>query len=510
MAEAPTVPVVNPLADELNSARHAQPCVLVIFGATGDLTQRKLVPALMGLCKDGLLPSAFAVVGFARRPKTDAGFRQELLEGVRQFGRPETVARFEELQEAFTYHQSDFGDADGYARLKENLERIDQKRGTKGNRLFYLATPPSAYSGILENLRASGLSQEEGGRFARVIVEKPFGHDAATAAALNAQVSAAFAERQVFRIDHYLGKETVQNILAVRFANGIYEPLWNEKYIDHVQITVAESIGVGSRGGYFEEAGVVRDMIQNHLLQVLTLVAMEPPVALTADAVRDEKVKVLKAIRSYGIDEVPRRTVRGRYTASSFGGEQVKGYREEQGVAADSDTETYAAVRIDIQNWRWAGTPFLLRSGKRLPRRVSEVAIHFKRPPHLLFDQGRGLHSNVLLLRIQPDEGISLRFGAKVPGPDVRVRDVRMDFRYGAAFGGEHADAYERLLLDAMIGDGTLFARHDEVAEAWRIVDSIVAGWQHHKMEPLPYPAGTWGPDAAAELLGAGREWRKP
>ena len=500
----------NPLGDELRTGRTAKPCALVIFGATGDLTKRKLVPSLMGLAKDGLLPSGFAVVGFARRDWSDETFRDEMADGVAQFGRSDTQAAFDALREAFTFHQSDFADADGYARLKQRLEQIDRQHGTAGNRLFYLATPPSAYSTILEQLAAHGLSREEHGRFARIIVEKPFGRDLETARALNDQVRAGFHERQVFRIDHYLGKETVQNILALRFANGIFEPLWNEKFVDHVQITVAESIGVGSRGGYFEESGIIRDMIQNHLMQVLTLVAMEPPASMSADGVRDEKVKVLKAIRSFAPAEVDTETVRAQYTRGSFGGEDVKGYREEQGVPANSTTETFAAVRLQVENWRWAGTPFYLRSGKRLPRRVTEVAIQWKQPPHLLFQGGRPLQPNVLLLRIQPDEGVALRFGAKVPGPDLRIRDVRMDFRYGAAFGGETADAYERLLLDAMLGDGTLFARRDEVEEAWRIVDSIVAGWQQSRHRPAEYVAGTWGPESADALLTGGRTWRKP
>jgi glucose-6-phosphate 1-dehydrogenase len=500
----------NPLGDELRSSRTAKPCALVIFGATGDLTKRKLVPSLMGLAKDGLLPPSFAVVGFARRPWTDAQFREELADGVKQFGRADTQSHFEALADAFTFHQADFGERAGYDSLKQKLDQIDRARGTAGNRIFYLATPPSSYSSILQNLAATGLSTEANGRFARVIVEKPFGRDIHTAVALNDQVRAAFRERQVFRIDHYLGKETVQNILALRFANGIFEPLWNEKFVDHVQITVAESIGVGSRGGYFEESGIIRDMIQNHLMQVLTLVAMEPPTALSADAVRDEKVKVLKAIRSFRPDEVDAATVRAQYARGSFGGENVNGYRDEEGVAKDSVTETYAAVRLQIDNWRWAKTPFFLRSGKRLPRRVTEVAIQFKQPPLNLFEGGKPQQPNVLLLRIQPDEGVALRFGAKVPGPDVRIRDVRMDFRYGTAFSGETVDGYERLLLDSMLGDGTLFARADEVEEAWRIVDSIVAGWKASKQRPHEYVAGTWGPERADALLGAGRAWRKP
>ena len=502
--------IQNPLGDELRGARTAKPCALVIFGATGDLTKRKLVPSIMGLAKDGLLPPGFATVGFARRAWTDEAFRTELADGVRLFGRSDTTASFDALAESFTFHQSDFGDAQGYRDLSKKLEQIDRQRGTAGNRIFYLATPPSAYSSILQNLAAAGLSKEGPGRFARIIVEKPFGRDLQTAVALNDQVREGFHERQVFRIDHYLGKETVQNILALRFANGIFEPLWNEKFVDHVQITVAESIGVGSRGGYFEESGIIRDMIQNHLMQVLTLVAMEPPAALTSDAVRDEKVKVLRAIRSFKPEDVDRTTVRAQYTRGSFGGENVKGYRDEEGVPAASVTETYAAVRLQVENWRWSGTPFYLRAGKRLPRRATEVAIQFKQPPHLLFEGGKPLQPNMLLLRIQPDEGVALRFGAKVPGPDMRIRDVRMDFRYGTAFGGETADAYERLLLDAMLGDGTLFARRDEVEEAWRIVDSIVAGWRQSTRRPEEYVAGTWGADAANELLGSGRAWRKP
>lgn len=500
----------NPLGDELHSARSAKPCVLVIFGATGDLTKRKLVPSLMGLSKDGLLPAGFAVVGFARRPWTDESFREVCAEGVEMFGRQDTGEHFEQHRDAFTYLQSDFNNPEGYQQLREQLDKIDSIRGTKGNRIFYLATPPSAYSSILENLASVGLSTEADGRFARVIVEKPFGRDLKTATALNNQVNAAFDERQVFRIDHYLGKETVQNILALRFANGIFEPLWNEKFVDHVQITVAESIGVGSRGGYFEESGVIRDMIQNHLMQVMTLVAMEPPAAMTADAVRDEKVKVLKAIRTFKPSEVEQATVRAQYTSGSFGGQDVNGYKDEEGVAKDSVTETFAAVRLQIDNWRWSRTPFFLRSAKRMPRRVTEVAIQFKQPPHMLFDGAQNKQPNVLLLSIQPDEGVSMRFGAKVPGPDVRIRDVRMDFRYGTAFGGETVDGYERLLLDAMLGDGTLFARDDEVQEAWRIVDSIIAGWQHSNKQPDNYVAGTWGPPQADDLLGHGRTWRRP
>ena len=504
--------MANPLAEELSTSRRTKPCILVIFGATGDLTRRKLVPSLMGLAQDGLLPPGFAVVGFARREKSDAEFHQDLLPGVQQFARGSGEQAFAQVQDGVYYHTSDFADPEGYKALAQRLDEIDNTRGTQGNRIFYLATPPSSYSTILQQLAATGLSQEKNGRFARVIVEKPIGHDLVSARALNDQVAAAFRERQVYRIDHYLGKETVQNILVMRFANGIFEPLWNERFIDHVQITVAESIGVEGRGGYFEEAGIIRDMIQNHLLQVLTLVAMEPPSSLSADAVRDEKVKVLRAIRSLSLDEVKRNTVRGQYTRAFTAGKEVPGYREEEGVMKDSQTETFAAVKLHVENWRWGGTPFYLRSGKRLPRRVTEVAIHFKSPPHRLFTSAGldHLDSNILLIRIQPDEGISMRFGSKVPGPDYKIRDVRMDFRYGTTFGGSSADSYERLLLDAMLGDSTLFARRDEVEEAWRIVDSITGGWQQGGVSPYPYEAGSWGPEATDALLGEGRIWRKP
>jgi glucose-6-phosphate 1-dehydrogenase len=502
----------NPLADELTGTRHARPCALVIFGATGDLTRRKLIPALLGLAHDGLLPPALAVVGFARRPYDDAGFRDNVRDEVVRFTRGEQPpAQFAAFADRVLFHSSNFEDAAGYEGLARRLAEIDRAHGTRGNRLFYLATPPSAYSAILHNLGRAGLSREKPGTFARVIIEKPFGQDLETARALNDQVAASFDERQVYRIDHYLGKETVQNILAMRFANRIFEPLWNEQFVDHVQITVAESIGVGTRGAYFEEAGIVRDMIQSHILQVLTLVAMEPPVSLDADAVRDEKVKVLRAIRDYDVDDVARALVCGQYQGGSMAGEDVRGYLEEDGVAKASRTETYAAMRLEIGNWRWGRTPFFLRSGKRMTRRVTEVAIRFKKPPHHLFERGgRAADPNTLLLRIQPDEGISLRFGSKVPGPALRLRDVRMDFRYGSAFAGQTADAYERLLLDAMIGDSTLFARRDEVEEAWRIVDSLLAGWRALDRAPDPYPAGTWGPAEADRILGEGRQWRRP
>ncbi len=499
----------NPLAEELWGDRHAQPCVLVIFGATGDLTHRKLVPALVNLQRDGLLPPGFSVVGFARRDKTHDGFRSELRASLEKFsGDRENLEAFDSLASGIYYECSAFEDPDGYVRLQKRLGEIDGEHGTRGNRIFYLATPPSAYSGILEKLQENSLSEERHSHFSRVIVEKPFGRDLETARSLNTQVAAAFEESQVFRIDHYLGKETVQNILAMRFANGIFEPLWSEKYIDHVQITVAESIGIEGRGGYFDHAGILRDMIQNHLLQVLSLIAMEPPISLEPDAVRDEKVKVLRAIRSLTPDKVVATTLRGQYGPGLVGGKEVGSYLDETGVASDSRTETYAAVKLRVDNWRWGRVPFFLRAGKRLPRRVTEVAIFFRPPSQLLF--GQDLGANQLLIRIQPDEGISLRFGSKVPGPDMRLRDVRMDFRYGTSFGTPSADAYERLLLDAMVGDSTLFARRDEVEEAWRIVDSILAGWSGSDSVPAAYESGSWGPEHADAFLRKGRRWRKP
>ncbi|MEO0480913.1 MAG: glucose-6-phosphate dehydrogenase [Planctomycetota bacterium] len=503
--------LVNPLEDELGSARRAEPCVLVIFGATGDLTRRKLLPSLLGLAMDGMLPRGFSVIGFARREKTSQEFRKDLASAFDE-GDEELLRSFEHWQDQVEYLRSSFDDPDGYQRLAKRLEELQRERGTPGNVIYYLATPPSAYETILHQLTDAGLSREVNGGFRRVIIEKPFGRDSQTAQELNTKVRAAFKERQVFRIDHYLGKETVQNILALRFANSIFEPLWNQKFIDHVQITVSEAIGMEGRGAYFEEAGIVRDMIQNHLLQVLTLVAMEPPISNEGDAIRDEKVKVLRAIRSFGPDEVRERTLRAQYINGYFGDQPVPGYLQEPQVDPLSKTETFAAIQLFVDNWRWAGTPFYLRAGKRMPRRATEVAIHFKRPPHLLYGPGddRVAEGNVLLLRIQPDEGVSLRFGAKVPGPHFRLRDVRMDFRYGSSFGDRSADAYERLLFDAMIGDPTLFARRDEVQEAWRIVDSILDGWTRNDQIVHDYVAGTWGPDGANDLLGTDRAWRRP
>ncbi|HEX7125017.1 MAG TPA: glucose-6-phosphate dehydrogenase [Thermodesulfobacteriota bacterium] len=491
---------------------------MVIFGATGDLTRRMLAPALYNLARERLLPLNFSVVGVARRPLDDTAFRRLLREGIDSHSRSGRVEApiWESVVDNIEYLPVEFGDASGYRRLANRLAAIDRERGTAGNRIFYLATPPSAYPEIVENLGAAGLgrSPEGSGGETRLIVEKPFGHDLDSARRLNARIHQVFEERQVFRIDHYLGKETVQNLLFFRFANGIFEPIWNRRSIDHVQITVAESIGVEGRGGYYEEAGALKDIFQNHLLQLLALTAMEPPVSLEADAVRNEKVKVLRAVRPLAGAAALAATVRGQYGAGYVGGRRVPGYREETRVAPDSSTETFAAARFEIDSWRWAGVPFYLRTGKRLPRRVTEIAVVFEEAPLSLFtrDGGDRIGSNVLVFRIQPDEGIALRFAAKQPGFQTAVRWVTMDFRYGTSFGIDPPDAYERLLLDAMLGDATLFTREDEVEAQWRIVTPIEEAWRSSRAPGVPlYEAGSWGPpEADAFIERDGRVWRRP
>ena len=507
--------IANPLREGLRLERTPEPCTMVIFGATGDLTRRKLIPALYNLKHQRLLPANFATVGFARREWDDDAFRMKMKEAVDSFAHGIQQTVWDSFAEGLFFNQSEFNDPAGYVALAEKLKQIDKTRGTAGNCLYYLATSPENYADIIKNLGDAGLSRRaetNHGPWTRIVVEKPFGHDLATAQRLNRTLSSVFRERQVFRIDHYLGKETVQNILALRFANLIFEPIWNSQYVDHVQITVAESVGVEGRGGYYDESGAIRDMVQNHMLQLLSLTAMEPPTAFAADPVRDEKVKVLRSVH-LPTDEVARRTVRGQYGPGFIGGAQVPAYRQEPSIPPDSSTETYVAMKLMINNWRWAGTPFYLRTGKRLPKRISEIAITFKRVPHILFDQSAisGLEPNVLALRIQPDEGISLRFGSKVPGPNVRVRSVNMDFLYGVAFGTEPADAYERLLLDAMLGESTLFTRRDEVEQAWTIVSEIMDVWK--KQGPITeanYAAGGWGPEESDEMMRRdGRAWRR-
>ncbi|MFV9503734.1 MAG: glucose-6-phosphate dehydrogenase [Oscillochloridaceae bacterium umkhey_bin13] len=504
----------NPLRSGLRMGRTPEPCTMVIFGASGDLTSRKLVPALYNLARERRLPGGFSVVGFARRDWDDPQFRDLLRAGVDANSRNGSTepALWASFAEGVAYHRGDFDDSAVYAALAERLDAIDTARGTGGNRVFYLATPPEAYPTIIRQLGAHGLAQAPGGGWARIIVEKPFGHDLISARALNRELLAVFGEDQIFRIDHYLGKETVQNILVFRFANGIFEPLWDRRAVDHVQITVAESIGVEDRGGYYDHSGALRDMIQNHLMQLLCLVAMEPPVAYDADAVRDEKVKVLRAIRPITPDEVARFTVRGQYGAGSVSGRPLRGYRDERGVAADSQTESYVALKLFIESWRWAGVPFYLRSGKALPRRVSEIAIQFKTVPTMLFADTpmNEIEPNVLAIKIQPDEGITLKVGSKVPG-QAQIRPVTMDFRYGTAFGVASPEAYERLLLDCMLGDGTLFTRRDEVEASWALISPIHQGWASGPPQAFPnYEAGTWGPaEADAFIQADGRAWRR-
>src|SRR5216110_3152680 len=483
----------NPLREGLSTRAVPQPCTVVIFGATGDLTHRKLLPALYNLAADGELPPAVTVIGFARREKTDEDFRREMEEAVRQFSR-QTVRDeiWKTFGQSIFYHQSDFSDEAGFKSLAQRLDKIDKERGTRGNRLFYFAVAPDQFEPILKHLKTAGLNEAKEGSWARVIIEKPFGSDLASARELNRVVSDAFSEEQTYRIDHFLGKETAQNILVLRFANAIFSPLWNTHYIDHVQITAAETLGVGGRAGYYERAGALRDMVQNHLLQLLCLVAMEPPTDLSADSIRDEKVKVVRSLRRLSRNEIAANVVRGQYTEGAIHGDPVAGYRQEKNVNPDSQTETFVALRLFIDNWRWADVPVYMRVGKRLPKSATEISIHFKKAPPVLFN--KDLHDlNVLVIRIQPDEGISLRIHAKVPGTSFRIEPVKMDFHYGTSFGKASPEAYERLLLDAMSGDATLFARRDEVEEAWAFIDVIESAWSAKKDAPglFSYPAGS-------------------
>ncbi|MBS2027900.1 MAG: glucose-6-phosphate dehydrogenase [Deltaproteobacteria bacterium] len=505
----------NPFRAGLRTERVGEPCAMVIFGASGDLSHRKLLPALYNLGLTGVLPANFAVVGFAKDDFSRDSYRSEMKKAVGEFSRRKPLDEeiWSDFAAGLDYVSGNFDDPAAFQRLKAALERADKERGTRGNRLYYCAVPPSVMPMILKQLHDAGLLQN-GGRgnpWSRIILEKPFGHDTDSARELNGNVHDVFAESQVYRIDHYLGKETVQNLMVFRFGNSIFEPIWNRQYVDHVQITAAEDIGVERRGGYYEEAGILRDMVQNHLMQLLSLTAMEAPVAFDADAVRDEKVKVLRSIRPVLREEVQQYTVRGQYARGAYHGKPVPAYREEERVAKDSRTATFTALKLFIDNWRWDGVPFYLRTGKRLPKRVTEISVHFARLPHSLFgalqtDTAR----NVLAIRIQPDEGISMRFNSKVPGEGMRVRTVNMDFRYGQAFGAEPPEAYERLLLDAMIGDATLFTRADEVDTAWKLVTEILEGWKEWNAEPSSYEAGSWGPQAAEELIAAdGRHWRR-
>ena len=493
-----------------------EPCSIIIFGASGDLTARKLIPALYHLYKEKQMPEAFRIIGFARREKTDASWRGELRSALDQFSRTKPVDDqvWQEFSQQISYCEGDLNAAAAYKSLETRLASFGSEP-LRRNLLCYLATSPSQFGQVVEQLHGAGLLQKDGGEgWQRLVIEKPFGHDLESARQLNRELTRYAHEHQVFRIDHYLGKETVQNILMFRFSNAIFERLWNRESIDHFQITVSEKLGVGQRGGYYEEAGALRDMVQNHLLQVLSLVAMEPPVSLQAESIRDEKVKLLKSIRPLSSEEAARQVVRGQYVAGTVAGEARPGYRQEPKVKPDSNVETYLALKLFIDNWRWSGVPFYLRTGKNLPLSASEVRVQFRPTPNVLFAAqcGPRLDPNALTLRLQPNEGISLRFNGKVPGASLTVRPVRMHFSYDAEFGAYTPEAYERLLLEAMAGDATLFIRRDEVETAWQIVDSIRRGWEGKPLSDREfYAAGTWGPAAANDLLAQnGHVWREP
>jgi len=503
----------NPLRDprHLRLPRVAGPCGLVIFGVTGDLSRKKLMPAVYDLANRGLLPPSFALTGFARRDWADQDFMQVVHDSVREHARTEFREDvWAQLCEGLRFVPGDFSDDEAFATLRRTIEELDASRGTGGNHAFYLSVPPKFFPDVIGQLKKHGLAESRPEAWRRVVIEKPFGRDLASAEALNRTVGEVFDSGSVFRIDHYLGKETVQNILALRFANELFEPIWNSNYVDHVQITMAEDVGIGGRAGYYDGIGAARDVIQNHLLQLLALTAMEEPVSFGATAVRLEKEKVLSAVRLPS--DLSTATARGQYAAGWQGGVQVPGYLDEDAIPADSRTETYAALRLEIDTRRWAGVPFYLRTGKRLGRRVTEVAVVFKRAPHLPFESTatEELGQNALVIRVQPDEGLALRFGSKVPGTHMEVRDVTMDFAYGESFTVSSPEAYERLILDVLIGEAPLFPRHEEVEQSWRILDPVEEYWAEHGA-PDPYPAGTWGPASADAMLARdGRAWRRP
>lgn len=513
MSPAKIGPGQNPLRDPSDRRlnRIAGPSGLVIFGVTGDLSRKKLMPAIYDLANRGLLPPGFSLVGFARREWEDQDFAKVVHDSVREYARTEFREEvWEQLLHGIRFVQGEFDDAEAFDRLKATIDELDKARGTNGNFAFYLSIPPKAFPLVCEQLSRSGLAKATGDQFRRVVIEKPFGSDLKTARELNAVVESVFPADAVFRIDHYLGKETVQNILALRFANMMFEPLWNNNYVDHVQITMAEDIGVGGRAGYYDGIGAARDVIQNHLLQLLALTAMEEPVSFDADDLRAEKEKALKAVslpKDLGLH-----TARGQYAGGWQGGEKVTGFLAEEGMNPKSLTETFAAMRLDINTRRWAGVPFYLRAGKRLGRRVTEIALVFKRAPQALFaaDQTAALGENALVIRVQPDEGVTMRFGSKVPGVGMNVRDVTMDFGYGHAFTEASPEAYERLILDVLLGDPPLFPRHEEVELSWKILDPIEEFWSKQG-QPEQYRPGTWGPASADKMMAAdGRAWRRP
>jgi len=504
--------------DGLGTIKRPHACVLVIFGASGDLTKRKLIPALYNLALEKRLPERFAVVGYARSEMTHDEFRESMREAVKEFSRTgledETV--WQQFANILYYVRGTYEETEGYQTLKEFVEGFDRGSRVRPVRVFYMAIPPDLYGTVVEHIAAVGLVQKEsdGEPRTRVVIEKPFGTDLQSARELNRRLHEVLDEKQIYRIDHYLGKETVQNIIVLRFANSVFEPIWNRRYVDHVQITAAETVGVENRGGYYDRAGVVRDMFQNHLLQLLCFTTMEPPVGLDADAVRDEKGKLLRSVRRIAPEEVAGAAVRGQYGPGIVDGKPVPGYRQEPGVAPHSPTPTYAAMRLFVDNWRWEGVPFYLRSGKRLAKRVTEIAIEFKRPPMLLFKSHavENLNPNVLVLRIQPDEGVSLTFQVKPPGHDMIIRPLSLDFKYEQAFGSSPPEAYETLLEDCIEGDTTLFTRHDWVELAWALMDPIIQVWDLSKPKNFPnYAAGTWGPKEADEFIEReGRRWRRP
>ncbi|MEA2692369.1 MAG: glucose-6-phosphate 1-dehydrogenase [Acidobacteriota bacterium] len=498
-----------------SKAEKAPPSTIVIFGATGDLTKRKLVPALFNLVAGGLLPDELAIVGFGRTEMSSEQFRDHMREDLERFATRKVDPQLADwLIERISYTAGNFKDSASYERLESTIQKAEQERRTGGSRLYYLATPPPFFADIVQHLGEAKMAAEPEGHFRRVVIEKPFGHDLESAEELNRQIREVLQEKQIYRIDHYLGKETVQNIMAFRFANGIFEPIWNRRYIDHVQITVAESVGVEDRGSYYENAGALRDVLQNHVFQLLAFVAMEPPISFAADIVRDERVKILKALRPMSNEDVLREAVRGQYGEGVIDGERVRAYRAETDVSPHSTTETYAALKVHIDNWRWADVPFYLRTGKCMPRRVTEIAVHFKRAPHMLFRDTtvEALNPNVLVLHIQPDEGVSLRFDAKIPGPKMALGTVKMDFEYEDYFGSTPQTGYETLLYDCMEGDSTLFHRSDVVEASWEAVTPVLDVWKTLVPRNFPnYPAGSWGPKEADDLIQRdGRQWRTP
>ena len=491
----------------------AEPCVVVIFGATGDLTKRKLLPSLYHLAQQQLIPAEFAILGTARQQLSDEEYRKQLLEALRKFGDDENIdqSSWNTFAQGIFYEPGDVKDPETYTRIKSRLRKIDDERKTQGNRIFYLATAPGFFGEIAGQLGTAGLAGSEQPGWVRIVVEKPFGHDLESARELNERLGSVFREDQIYRIDHYLGKETVQNLLVFRFANSIFEPLWNNKYIDHIQITNAEAIGVEGRGEYYDRTGALRDMMQNHVFQVTSLIVMERPSSLNADAVRDEKVRAMQAVQAIAAERIDEVAVRGQYGPGKVIGETVVGYRQEPDVNPQSSTETFAALKLQFDNERWSNVPFYLRSGKRLARRVTEISVQFKRVEHQLFSQTHEpLKQNVLVIRIQPNEGITLRFAAKLPGQQMRIRWVNMDFRYGSSFGVKPPEAYERLLLDCMLGDSTLYARRDMVERCWEIVKPVLEAWKKPAADFPNYEAGSSGPKTAFELIERDKQkWRR-